>query len=450
MDFTYQKNIDFSLHKVFNWFTNPGFIARACPPFVHLRLVHSPQSFQPGQRISYHLRLFLRQISWELQIAEIVQEKKIVISQTQGPFSLWKYEVHFENTQQTTQVTQKISYRRKGLFSKKIENRLRQTLHYIANTLQNDLRLIETFGKQKGPKRILVSGGSGFIGSALTAFLKVANMEVVTLGRSPKTSDIVWAPKKGNIDTEKLENFDAFIHLAGENIAGRWTQEKKTRIFHSRVDSTKELSKLVISLKNPPQVLITASAIGYYGDRDDEILDETSSLGEGFLADVCKHWEEATKGARASNIRTISTRFGLILSSGGGALQKMLPAFRLGLGGRLGSGKQYVSWIALDDVIGGLYFALMHQTLSGPLNFVSPKPITNLMFSDILAKSCGHRLGPPIPAWVIRLIFGEMGESLFLISSRVEPKRLLENGYHFLYPSLKSTLDRYLPFYSKK
>ena len=291
--------------------------------------------------------------------------------------------------------------------------------------------------------KILISGSHGLVGAALIKSLEPEGHEIFRLVRhAPNSrSEIEWSPDRYSIALARLEGFDAVVHLAGESIAeGRWSDEKKKRIRESRVKGTKLLGDALANLSNPPRTLISASAIGYYGDRGDEVLTESSAPGDGFLPEVCVEWEKATALAREKGIRVVNTRFGVILDAHGGALQKMLPPFRMGIGGRIGSGKQWMSWIALDDVVGGIKFALTNETLSGPVNFVAPNPVTNSEFTKTLGKALSRPTLFPIPAFGIRLVFGEMGDALLLSSTRVEPASLTKAGYQFQYPGLKDAL----------
>ena len=233
--------------------------------------------------------------------------------------------------------------------------------------------------------------------------------------------------------------------MAGESIAeGRWTDEKKKRIRESRVKGTKLLGDAIANLTQPPKIFICASAIGYYGNRGDEVLNEASAPGDDFLAKVCVEWEEATSLAAEKGIRVVKARFGVILDKNGGALAKMLPPFRMGLGGRVGSGKQWMSWIALDDVVGALEFVLENSALTGPVNFVAPRPVTNAEFTKALGKALSRPTIFPIPAFGVRLVFGEMADALLLASQRVQPERLTAAGYAFRFSELEKALPHVL------
>jgi uncharacterized protein (TIGR01777 family) len=247
------------------------------------------------------------------------------------------------------------------------------------------------------------------------------------------------------VDTGGLEDMDAVVHLAGENIAsGRWTAERKRRIRDSRVRGTRLLADSLARLKEPPKVLVCASAIGYYGNRPEETVNEDSSSGSGFLPEVCREWEKATKPAEESGIRVVGTRFGIVLSPSGGALAKMLLPFRLGAGGKIGSGQQYMSWISLDDAIGAIDHALVTESLAGAVNVVAPRPVTNSEFTKTLGQVLRRPTLFPMPAIAARLLLGEMAEELLLASIRVEPARLLATGYKFRHPDLEGALRQLL------
>jgi uncharacterized protein (TIGR01777 family) len=290
--------------------------------------------------------------------------------------------------------------------------------------------------------RILVSGSHGLVGKALIRSLTSDDHEIVRLvrGKPAGTDEIEWHPNEGRIDAAALEGLDAVVHLAGESIAsGRWTDEKKRAIRDSRVKGTALLSDALARLTHPPTVFVSASAIGYYGDRGDELLTETSAPGKDFLSGVCVEWEQATKPAVEKGIRTVHARFGIILDAKEGALAKMLTPFRMGIGGRIGDGKQWMSWIDIEDVVNGLKF-LIESPVSGPVNFVAPNPVKNAEFTKTLGRVLSKPTLFPVPAFGARLAFGEMADALLLSSQRVKPGVL----QHFAYPTLDSALRHLL------
>ena len=296
--------------------------------------------------------------------------------------------------------------------------------------------------------KILISGSHGLVGKALVRSLVEDGQEVVRLvrrGHSIGQLQIEWHPNQGRIDAQHLEGFDAVVHLAGESIAsGRWTDEKKRAICDSRVKGTTLLSETLAQLSRPPAVFLSASAIGYYGNRGDEELTETSPPGNDFLASVCVEWEEATRPAVEQGIRTVLTRFGVILDREGGALAKMLTPFRMGIGGRVGDGRQWMSWIALDDVINALKFLLLDSAVRGPVNVVAPNPVTNAEFTTALGRVLSRPTFLPVPAFGARLAFGELADALLLSSQRVDPAVLTERGFAPYWPRLEPALQHLL------
>lgn len=299
--------------------------------------------------------------------------------------------------------------------------------------------------------KILVSGSSGLVGSALLPVLRSAGHEVVRLVRGPSglsgpgDATVQWDPEKGELDGSRLEGIEAVVHLAGENIAARrWTAAQKARIRDSRVRGTALLSDRLANLAQPPATLVAASAIGFYGDRGDELLDEDSASGNDFLSEVCRQWEAASLPASEKGIRVVRLRLGIVLSPRGGALAKMLLPFKLGAGGKIGSGRQHLSWIALDDAVGAIGHALTDSNLSGPVNAVAPNPATNLEFTKTLGKVLSRPTLFPMPGFAARIAFGEMAEALLLAGARVEPRRLAGSGYSFQFPTLEGALRHLL------
>ena len=292
--------------------------------------------------------------------------------------------------------------------------------------------------------RILISGASGLIGSALVAKATALGHEVVRLVRSPPPATDgaarLWDPARGVLDPAAVRGFDAVVNLAGENIAGRWTRAKKERILQSRVQATSLLATALAGLAEPPRVFVSASAIGYYGNRGDEEITEQSGPGTGFEPQVCCDWEDAARAAKERGIRTVFARFGIVLSAAGGALAKMLPVFRLGLGGVVGNGEQYWSWIAIEDAVNAIFHIIETAALAGPVNVVSLEPATNREFTEALGTALRRPTVFPLPAFAVRLLFGQMGEEVLLSSTRVKPARLLETAFQFTRPHLDAAL----------
>ena len=292
---------------------------------------------------------------------------------------------------------------------------------------------------------VLVTGSTGLVGSALVRELSGRGHDVIRLVRPSTegggTGEARWDPESGIVSLGKGRGVDAVVHLAGENIAGLpWTPERKTTIKDSRVKGTRLLCESLLRLDRPPGTLVCASATGYYGDRGNEVLREESPPGEGFLAGVCREWEEATGEAARRGMRVVNLRIGMVLCAEGGALGKMLPAFRACAGGRIGSGNQYMSWIALSDLVGVIRYALAMESLAGPVNAVAPGSVTNREFTKTLGRVLGRPTVAFLPAFAARLLFGEMADELLLAGARVEPAKLLASGYVFRFPQLEGAL----------
>jgi uncharacterized protein (TIGR01777 family) len=296
----------------------------------------------------------------------------------------------------------------------------------------------------EGPGQVAVSGASGLIGRALVARLRAGGARVRRLVRPPRPlgeGDLRWDPSSGALAGPGAEALDALVHLAGESVAGgRWTSRRKRELRDSRVGPTRALCETLARAPRPPALLIAASAVGYYGDRGEEIVDERSGPGRGFLAELCVDWEQSTRPAREAGIRVVHLRTGIVLAAEGGALPRLRMPFQLGLGGPVGSGRQYVSWVALEDAVGAIEHVLRHPTLEGPVNLVSPDPVRNAEFARALGRVLGRSAERRLPEVAVRLLLGEMGVELLLFGARVRPARLTGSGYAFAQPELEGAL----------
>jgi uncharacterized protein len=295
--------------------------------------------------------------------------------------------------------------------------------------------------------KIAISGSSGLIGSELISFLSRDKHEVFRLVRKRQAGpgEIRWDPLNGQLDKNALEGMDTVIHLAGENIAsGRWTAAKKRQIRESRIQGTLFLAQSLSHLFEPPKALISVSAIGFYGNRGEEKLNEESSPGRGFLPNLCREWEDATTPAAIRGIRVVIPRIGIVLSASGGALPLMLPVFRMGLGGRIGSGTQYMSWVAMEDLVGIINHAISCESLHGPVNAVSPNPVTNRAFSETLARILARPAFFSLPAFAARIALGEMANEALLAGANAEPAKLIKSKYKFQFPELETALRHIL------
>jgi uncharacterized protein (TIGR01777 family) len=291
--------------------------------------------------------------------------------------------------------------------------------------------------------KILITGSTGFLGSALTKKLKADNHIVYRLIRSPQKqleNDISWNPENSYLDDSKLSHLDAVIHLSGENIAAKWTKTKKKKIYDSRIHTTSLLARTLAQLSDKPKVFAAASATGYYGNRPGQILTERSAPGKGFLADLCSDWEAAAEPARNAGIRTVHLRFGMILHPEGGALKKMLPMFKLALAGPLGDGKQYWSWITLEDTIAAIKHIINNPSITGPVNIVAPNPLTNKEFTKALAHVLKRPAFIPAPRFLLKLTLGQFALETLLPSSNVQPEKLMQTDFPFKHPTLEPAL----------
>jgi len=293
--------------------------------------------------------------------------------------------------------------------------------------------------------KILITGSSGLIGSSLVQSLEVSGNSVLTVSRKPEKSSFLWCPSKGEIEIPRNMSIDAVIHLAGENIArARWSTKQKEKILASRINGTRLLVDTIIQFQPPPKILLSASGISIYGDRQDVLLDEDEQLGKGFLVDVAREWEAATLLAADCSMRVVNLRIGVVLSPQGGMLKRLLPLFTCGFGAVLGSGNQYISWITLDDVVRAIEYILDHKDIKGPVNIVAPNPVSNREFTKMLGCALNRPVILRIPSWAIQVAYGEMGKELLLMSTRALPWRLLMSGFDFKFPYLQDGLKHVL------
>jgi uncharacterized protein (TIGR01777 family) len=375
--------------------------------------------------------------------------------QVEGPFESWVHSHRFEpvgaaRSRMVDHVDYQLPYGAAGeLAAGAVTARLSRMFRYRHRTLADDLAALSLYGPPAG-RTIAITGATGMIGDALIPFLTTAGHRVrkVTRGKAGP-GDISWDPAAGRLDPAALEGVDAVIHLAGESIAGaRWTDEQKARILDSRIKGTTLLAETMARLKRPPRVLLSASAIGIYGDRGQEMLTEQSGIRTGpdrfFVERVGHAWEACTEPVERAGIRVVRARFGIILTPAGGALPPMMKPFQFGVGGRMGSGEQYMSWIGIDDVVGAIYHALVIESLNGPVNFTAPSPVTNSEFCETLAHVLHRPNLFPVPPAALRLAVGEMADELLLASARVIPERLRESGYRFRFAGLEEALRHVL------
>ncbi len=442
--------VPFPAELVYRWHGRPGAFERLTPPWERVEVLERAGGIEDGARTVLRVGAPPLTFRWTAVHRDHVPGRQFVDEQVQGPFAHWIHTHQFvPDGEAASLLIDRVEYAppygligaAAGLWL--IRRRVERLLAYRHALLQQDLAAHARFA-DRPPCRIAITGASGLIGRVLSAFLTTGGHSVHPIvRRAPREGEIGWDPAAGRLDAAALEGCDAVIHLAGENVAGgRWTRSRRRRIRESRQRGTGLIAETIAKLERPPRVLVSATAIGIYGERGDEALSESSAPAPPgrFLADVCREWEAATEPARRAGVRLALPRFGVVLSPAGGALGKMLPFFRAGAGGPAGNGRQWMSWISLDDAIGAIHHALFTDTLSGPFNAVGPAPVTNRAFAETLGRVLGRPALLPVPAVALRLIFGEMAQETILASARVLPDRLLASGYAFRHPTLEAAL----------
>jgi len=450
--FTYRSRIRTSAKDLFTWHTRAGAFERLAPPWEDVAVLEKTDGLEDGSRVVIRTKIGPVPMTWLIEHRDYREEKQFCDIQIKGPFKHWEHTHTFvPDGPNACFLEDNVKFLLPmwilgEVFGEELVIRRLETLfEYRHGTLMRDMKMHKKYGVTS--MKILITGSTGLIGSSLIPFLTTGGHRVIRLKRDKSKigeNDVYWNPEKGEIDTSKLEGFDAVVHLSGENVARRWTDEKKTEIEESRVKSTRLLSNSLSKLEKKPAVLVCASAIGFYGNRGDEILTEDSQAGKGFLADVSRKWEAATALARKAGIRVVNLRLGVVLSPRGGALEKMLLPFRVGLGGKVGSGHQWMSWISIHDVIGATYHAINDDSIVGPVNAVSPKPATNLEFTNTLGNVLKRPTFFSVPSSLLRVIFGEMADETLLSSARVMPSKLLSSGYEFQFTDLETSLRNLL------
>jgi uncharacterized protein len=448
--FVKRSRLGVSADEAFRWHERPGALERLTPPWSPVRVEERRGGLEVGARVVLRIPAGPTSVRWVAEHVEYRRGRLFRDVQVSGPFARWDHTHSFEPLAGDAcdledRVHYALPFGRLGaaLGGSSVERMLRSMFAYRHRVTAGDLETHARY-RHRGARRFLVSGASGLVGAALVPFLTTGGHGVARLTRHPKVAgsgDVHWNPDAGILDAHALRGIDAVVHLAGENIAGaRWTRDVKQRIRESRVRGTHLLSRTLAQMERPPAVLVSASAVGFYGDRGQQAVDEDDGPGEGFLASVCQDWEEATRPAREAGIRVVHLRFGVVLSAGGGALAKLLTPFRLGLGGRLGDGRQAMSWIALDDLLAAILHSAMTEDLAGPVNAVAPQPTTNADFTAALGEALHRPALVPLPAFAVRAAFGEMADEMLLGGARVEPARLATSGFAFRYPNLAAAL----------
>jgi len=438
---------------IFKWHARPGALERLTPPWDSLRVLKRNGDIRDGDITTLEMKAGPVPYTWIARHEGYRENVVFKDRQLKGPFKHWVHRHGFAPGKNGGCVMEdRIEYAlpfspfSHAMAGRWLEKNLERIFDYRHRTLAQDMAAHQAFPVEK-PLNIVVTGASGMIGSVLCPFLSTGGHRVVRLVRRPAVSDdeIFWDPHRGYIDLDQIGPVDVIIHLAGESLAtGRWTPAKRRRIMESRIRTTKLIAETAVKLNPRVKLLINASAIGYYGNRGTETLSENFGRGSDFISEVCDRWEGAAAPAADKGIRIAFLRIGVALTPRGGALKKMLPVFKFGFGGRLGSGKQYISWIGIDDVIGAIYHVIREEDLEGPVNIVSPFPETNARLSRILGKVIRRPVPWRTPATVIKAIFGQMGKEIVLSSTRVVPEKLLSSGYRFRTSDLEETLRHLL------
>lgn len=434
-----------SPEETFAWHARPGALERLVPPWLHLEVLEHA-ALVSGGRARLRIRVGPCDVDWTAEHQEVDPGGGFSDFQVSGPFDRWVHRHRFEPAPGgTTILHDRIVCElpfglRLGQWW--VTRELARLLRYRHAVTAADLAL---HAKARGPRlHVAVTGASGFIGSLLLPLLTTGGHRVSRLVRRPPgEGEIQWDPAGQGLAPASLRGVDAVIHLAGENIAGRWTGARKRAVLESRRKGTRLLAE-AIARAGGPRILVSASAIGFYGERGDATLTESSPAGSGFLPQVAEAWEAGTEPAEAAGVRVVRLRIGLPLHPAGGVLQRMLLPFRLGGGGRLGSGRQWMSWIGADDLLGAFHHALSNDALRGPVNAVAPNPVRNSEFARELGRVLGRPALVPVPAIALRAWFGQMADEAILASTRVAPGELSRTGYEFRHETLGAALEHVL------
>lgn len=436
--------------EVFAWHARDGAFERLTPPWDAVEVVErSAPGIQAGTRLKIRMKIGPIPQTWEAEHTKYVEGSLFQDAQVSGPFDRWVHTHRMWPEPPSSSVLEdEVVYALPmGLAGRlagggMVRGRLERIFAYRHALTREDLRRHALYAGQ-GPLTVGVTGATGLVGSALVPFLTTGGHSVRRLvrGRADKArGDVAWNPDKGEIDTAALEGVDAVVHLAGANVGQKWTPETKEIILRSRTEGTRVLSEALARLKKKPQVLICAAAIGFYGNRGDEVVTEVSPPGGGFLADVCRQWEASTAAAEEAGIRVVHLRIGVVLDPRGGALAKLLPPTLMGGGGPVGGGQQWLSWISLEDVLGLTQLALFNRELRGPMNAVAPQAVRQGELARTLGRVVSRPAVLPVPAAAIRTLFGPMGEETVLSSTHVRPEVAERLGFPFIHPQLEGAL----------
>lgn len=454
-EFVQRSRLPYTAERVFAWHARPGALERLTPPFAPVEVVERTGGIEPGARVVLRIPVGPASVTWTAEHRDLEPGRLFRDVQVRGPFARWNHTHRFLPDGPAASVLEdRVAYALPGgalgdaIGDGFVRRMLAAMFAYRHRVTAGDLATHAACADGHEAS-VVVSGASGLIGSALVPLLTTGGHRVTRLVRGASSAGlghaVAWDPGAQHLDLAALEGVDAVVHLAGEPVArARWTDAVKARIRASRVDGTRLLCETLVRLARPPRVLVSASAIGFYGDRGDARCDERAAPGRGFLAEVSRAWEEATEPARRAGIRVVLLRIGVVLTPRGGALASLLPAFRLGAGGVVGSGTQWVSWVGIDDVLGAIHHAIASEALAGPVNLVAPWPVSNRELSATLARVLRRPAVVPVPAAAVRVLLGELADEAVLASTRVVPEKLLASGYAFRTPDLEATLRHVL------
>ena len=449
--FVKKTRIHAPVDKVFAWHSRPGALERLTPPWSEMAVLEKTGLLEIGTNVTLRLKAGPIGYKWHSRHFALEENRYFADQQVSGPFAEWIHKHRFHKDGKDCIYEDNVQYRLPfhplstmvaGWWAAR---ELETMFAWRHETVVQDLALHLKLGAE--PMTIAISGASGMIGGTLVPFLTTGGHRVLKLVRKePANSDeIFWDPSKGILNPQDLQGVDAIIHLAGDNIGqGAWTKKKKRIIINSREHGTALLAKAAAAMNPKPKVFLSASAIGYYGDRGDQMVSEQDGPGDLFISEVCHRWEKSAQPALDAGIRTVFARIGVVLSPQGGALREFLPLFKLGLGGKIGGGRQYLSWIGIDDAVGSLFHLICNDHIQGPVNIVSPEPVTNSEFTKTLAQVLNRPAFIPVPVFAVHLAFGEKGREVVLASTRVSAEKLMESGYDFRYPDLETAIRHML------
>jgi uncharacterized protein (TIGR01777 family) len=432
---------------VFAWHERPGALERLTPPWAVVDVLEKDGGIRDGAKVALRLHRGPTSFTWVLQHTDFVKNEQFCDEQVSGPLKSWRHTHRFTPIAGGgTRLEDEIDLEAplgvpigpvlmKGELGRLFRFRYRRLFTDLARHAEH---------ASKPRLTVAITGASGMIGSNLADFLTTGGHRVIRFVRdSRKVGDdaIYWNPETGEIDVEGLKGADAVVHLAGSSIAnGRWTAARKRSIKQSRVKGTELIARTIATMSGGPRILVSSSAVGFYGDRGTERVEETALAGKGFLAEVCRAWEGATKPAERAGVRVTTMRTGVALSPAGGALGQMLLPFKLGAGGRLGSGKQYLSWIDNDDLTAAIHHVLMTDSIRGPVNATGPHPVTNSTFTSALGRALGRPTVVPVPGLAVKAAFGQLGTEALLWGQRVMPNKLIESGFNFFYEGVEQSM----------